>query len=99
VVESYNIVRAELNQHDEQLAEKPEIVALNKCDALTKAAITKKKKTLEKASGGEVFTISAASGTDLEPLLVTMLKTIIRYRGEQEPPPLPSHIAGGSPQD
>lgn len=99
VVESYETVRAELNQHSDALAEKPEIVALNKCDALTKAAITKKKKALEKASGGEVFTISAASAVDLEPLLVTMLKTIIRYRGEKEPPALPSHVLAGSPEE
>lgn len=96
VVASYETVRGEIEQYDDELAEKPEIVALNKCDALTKTALTKKKKALEKASGGPVFTISAASGTDLEPLLVEMMKTIIRYRGEKTPPPLPTHIAGGN---
>ena len=96
VVAAYETVRHELSEHDEDLAEKPELVALNKCDSMTKAEITKKKKALEKASGGPVFTISAAARTDLEPLLITMLQTIIDYRGIQEPPPLPTHIAGGN---
>ncbi|MDX2095040.1 MAG: GTPase ObgE [Alphaproteobacteria bacterium] len=99
VVAAYETVRHEIGQYDDELAEKPEIVALNKCDALTKAAITKKKKALEKASGGKVFTISAAARTELEPLLVTMLQTIGDYRGEQAPPPLPAFISGGSGDD
>jgi GTP-binding protein len=96
VVAAYETVRHELSEHDEDLAEKPELVALNKCDALSAPEIKKKKKALEKASGGPVFTISAAARTELEPLLVTMLQTIIDYRGIQEPPPLPTHIAGGN---
>lgn len=99
VVEAYKTVRAELAQYDDELAEKPEIVALNKCDSLTDAEIKKKKKALEKASGGKVFTISAAARTDIEPLLVTMLQTIIDYRGAQKPAPLPAHIAGGNPDE
>lgn len=99
VVASYRVVRGEIEQYDDELAEKPEIVALNKCDALTKTELTKKKKALEKASGGPVFTISAASGADLEPLLVEMMQTIIRYRGEKSPPPLLTHIAGGTIED
>ena len=99
VVEAYNTVRAELEQYDDELAEKPELVALNKCDSLTKAEITKKKKALEKASGGKVYTISAAARTDIEPLLVEMLQTIHKYRGEKQPAPLPAHIAGGKMDD
>lgn len=95
VVAAYQTVRGELNQYDDELAEKPEIVALNKCDSMTAAEIKKKKKALEKASGGAVFTISAAARTELEPLLVTLLQTITDYRGVQAPPPLPTHIAGG----
>lgn len=105
VVASYQTVRAEIEAFDPELAEKPEIVALNKCDALTKAEITRKKKALEKvirpqafvpSKGKEakamVYTISAAARTDLEPLLITMLQTIIDYRGEQAPPALPDFM-------
>ncbi len=96
VAAAYKTVRHELGAFSDELAEKPELVALNKCDALTAAEIKKKKKALEKASGGEVFTISAAARTDLEPLLVTMLQTIIEYRGEKEPPPLPDFVTQGN---
>ena len=92
VVAAYETVRAEISQYDDELAEKPEIVALNKCDSLKKTEITKKQKALAKASGGKVFTISAAARTDLEPLLVTMLQTIIDYRGEKEPPAIPEFM-------
>ena len=95
VVESYRVVRHELDEFDADLAAKPEIIALNKCDALTAAEIKKKKAALKKASGAEVYTISAAARTDLEPLLVVMLQTIIEYRGEQKPRPLPEWMHSG----
>ena len=94
VAAAYKTVRHELEEFDADLAAKPEIVALNKCDALSEAEIKKKKKALEKASNHDVFTISAAARTDLEPLLVTMLQTITDYRGEQSPPPLPFFVTG-----
>ena len=43
------------------LAEKPEIVALNKMDAIPKPALAKKRAALEKASGGKVYLISGVS--------------------------------------
>ena len=89
VAESYRIVRNELEEFDEQLAAKPEIVALNKCDSLTEAEIKKKKAALKKACNADVYTISAAAQTDLEPLLVTMMQTIQDYREEHNPKPVP----------
>ena len=99
VVAAYHTVRTEIEQYDDELGTKPELVALNKCDSMTAADIKKKKKALEKASGGSVFTISAAAREGIEPLLVAMLQTIIDYRGEKSPPPLPSFIAGGNIED
>ena len=86
VAESYATVRAELEAYDDALAEKPELVALNKCDAMTDAEIKKKKKALEKASGGKVYTISAAGVTGLDALLHDMLHTIEEYRGLKDEP-------------
>lgn len=94
VADAYQTVRTELEHFNDELAEKPELVALNKCDSLTAAEIKKKKKALEKISGGPVFTISAAARDGLDPLLVTMLQTIIEYRGEQKPAPLPDFMTG-----
>ena len=41
--------------------EKPEIVALNKIDAIPKAALAKKRAALEKASGHKVHLISGVT--------------------------------------
>lgn len=93
VTGAYKTVRAELEAYDDELAAKPELVALNKCDSLTDAEIKKKKKALEKASGAKVYTISAAGHQGLEPLLTDMLKTIEEYRGLREEP-RPSMLGG-----
>lgn len=99
VAGAYSTVRGELEAYDDALAEKPEIVALNKCDALKPAEIKKKLAALKKVMKHEIYTISAAAQTDLEPLLVKMLRTIHDYRGAQVPAPLPAHIAGGGEEE
>lgn len=99
VVASYRTVRAELEAYDEELAAKPEIVGLNKCDALKPAEIKKKLAALKKATKNPIFTISAAAQTDLQPLLTAMLKTIIDYRGEQKPKPIPDFMRSGGEEE
>ena len=49
VAAAYRTVRAELAAYSEALAEKPEIVALNKCDALTAEMIEERTAALEAA--------------------------------------------------
>jgi len=92
VVAAYDTVRTEIEAYDEALITKPGIIAINKCDALTAAEIKKKKKALEKHTGKPVFTISAAARTDLDALLLVMLKTIEDYRAEQNPTPPPAFM-------
>lgn len=88
VVAAYRTVRTELEAYDAELAAKPELVALNKCDALDDADIKAKKKALEKASKATVYTISAAGRTDIDPLLHDMMAAIEEYRGlKAEPRP------------
>src|SRR5471032_1260464 len=53
IAKIYKTIRAELEAYGKILTAKPEIVALNKSDAIPKAAIAKKKAALEKASGGK----------------------------------------------
>lgn len=77
VVESYEIIREELKQYSGEtaengLAQKEEIVALNKCDALTEEEIAKKKKALEKACGKKVYAISGVSKQGVEEILRLM---------------------------
>lgn len=80
VVGAYETIRAELEQYSEMLAEKEEIVALNKCDALLDEEIAEKIEALEEASGAEVFAISAISGKGVETVKRRLWQTIERER-------------------
>lgn len=80
VAGAYETIRAELEQYSDILAEKEEIVALNKCDALTKEEIGEKIESLEEVSGNEVFAISAVSGTGTEAVKRRLMQTIERER-------------------
>lgn len=86
VVAAYHTIRAELAAYSEMLAEKEEIVALNKCDALTEEEIAEKKAALEKASGNPVHCISAVTGEGVQDVLRALLAVIDAKRAaEQEP--------------
>jgi len=61
VVDAYRIIRKELELYEQGITDKPEVIALNKCDALTDKAIAEKKKVLEKATKQKVFPLSAIS--------------------------------------
>lgn len=61
VAEAYHVIRNELHEYLEDLADKPEIVVLNKIDSLYDDEIAEKKAALEEASGKTVMLCSAAS--------------------------------------
>ena len=84
VAGAYRTVREELAQYGGGLAEKVEVVALNKIDALAKAEITKKQKALAKASGQKVRTISGVAGMGLQEVLADLLTHILAARAERE---------------
>ncbi|MCS6876950.1 MAG: GTPase ObgE [Geminicoccaceae bacterium] len=69
IVKAYRTVRRELEAYGHGLAQKPEILCLNKCDALDARAIARKRRALAAAAGAPVFAISAATGRGLEPVL------------------------------
>lgn len=75
-VKNYKIIRKELELYDPLLSEKIEVVALNKCDALTPELIKKRKKALEKAAGSEVQCISGVSRDGIEQVLRLLLGNI-----------------------
>ncbi len=66
VVAAYATVRAELDAYGSVLRDKAEIVALNKCDALSEDAIAEKKTVLEKALGRDVHILSGISGMGVD---------------------------------
>jgi GTP-binding protein len=79
---AYRIVRAELAGYGAGLAEKPEVVALNKADAMTPQAKASRRKALERAVGKPVALISAATGDGVAQVLERLWAEIRRARGE-----------------
>jgi len=73
---AYRTVREELAGYGGGLAEKPEIVALNKTDAMTPQARASRLKALERACGQKVRLISGATGEGVAPLLGALAEIV-----------------------
>ena len=69
VAAAYRTVRGELAAYGAGLEAKPEIVALNKCDALAPAEAEARRALLAEAAGSNVAAISGAAGTGIEDIL------------------------------
>lgn len=76
VAANYTTIRHELEAYSEALAKKTEVLALNKCDALTEEEIAEKKAALEQVSGGQVYAISAAAQQGITPVLRQLLAVV-----------------------
>jgi GTP-binding protein len=76
IEQSYLIIRQELEQYHPDLPHKPEVIALNKCDALPLDIIEEKVKILEKISRKPVHQISAVAGQNVQNVLNDLLKYI-----------------------
>lgn len=83
IVEAYNTIRGELEAYGEGLDEKPELVALNKCDALGPELAADQAKTLEDAIGKKVFQISAISGQGVKDVLYPMWDEVKIMRAQR----------------
>ncbi|MDA0998364.1 MAG: GTPase ObgE, partial [Proteobacteria bacterium] len=86
VVGAYKTIRGELAAYGGGLAEKPEIVALNKIDALDAKTVTKKRKQLEKACRHEIRTISGVAGTNVKELTFEIERIILEARAAEKEP-------------
>ena len=80
VAAAYRTIRGELDAYDHSLGEKPEIVTLNKCDALDAQEISEKSKALSEASGAEVHTISAVAGDGMDTLVYRLIGEVRAWR-------------------
>src|SRR5262249_25922256 len=89
IARAYKTIRAERESYGHGLAEKPEIVILNKGDAIPPAAIKRKQRALEKASGGKVLVRSGVSGDGLDDVLAALAQAVAKARApdarRQEP--------------
>ncbi len=86
IVEAYNIIRGELEAYGAGLDEKPELVALNKCDALGPELAADQARILEEAIGKKVYQISAIAGMGMKDVLYPMWNEvkIMREQRAQE---------------
>ncbi|WP_031554368.1 GTPase ObgE [Parvularcula oceani] len=79
VAGAYSLVRRELSLYAEGLAEKPELVALNKVDALTEDVAADKARELEAACGTPPLLLSGAAGQGVQNAL-RRLMDMVRQR-------------------
>jgi GTPase len=85
--DAYKTVRAELAAYGQGLADKPEIVALTKADALTPEEIKQQTARLKRAAKKAPLVISAVTGAGVPEVLRALLGVIDAARGEEQPQP------------
>jgi len=83
VVRAWRTVREELAAYSGGLAEKPELLALNKADAMTPREAAARRAALAKAAGRPVALVSAATGQGVAPLLRALMSAIAEARRER----------------
>jgi GTP-binding protein len=76
VAGAYKTIRSELELYDAGLTEKPEIVVLNKVDALSPEEAKAKAKALKKASRSEPMLVSGVTHQGLEAVLYAVLRVL-----------------------
>jgi GTP-binding protein len=89
---AYRVVRRELAAYGEGLADKPEIVALSKVDALDEETRQKRLKALGRAAKKTPLALSSASREGVERALRALLRTI-DGAAEPDPSDLPTEPA------
>jgi len=77
---AYKTVREELSAYGHALADKPEIVALTKADALDPTAIKQQVARLQRAAKKKPFVVSAVSGNGVADVLRAVLAVIEQTR-------------------
>jgi GTP-binding protein len=84
IVEAYRTVRKELEAYGGGLSDKPEIVALNKCDCLLEEQVAEQRQILKDACGVEAETISGVSHQNVDHILQRLYQIILDARAEEE---------------
>lgn len=82
---AYRTIRHELKEYCDELVDKPEIIVLNKADALGEELAQDQAKTLSEAIGKEVFIMSAVSGENTKELLYKLAELVYKEKfGDDE---------------
>jgi GTP-binding protein len=80
VVDAWRTIRHELEAYGGGLADKPEIIVLNKTDAMTPREFSSRRAALAKASGAEVMGICAVTGEGVKEVLRALQNVINEAR-------------------
>jgi GTP-binding protein len=81
---AYKTIRSELAAYSELLAEKDEIVVLNKIDALPADEIKKKVASLKRTSKAEVLTCSGVTGQGVDSVLYRVVAALDADKADRE---------------
>jgi len=84
VAEAYQTIRNELAAYAADLADKPEIVALSKIDALTNEELQTRFEELRSASGKRPLLLSAVSGKGVNEALFAIIRQIENQQAEDQ---------------
>jgi GTP-binding protein len=87
ITKDYRTIVHELEAYDEELGDKPRILAMNKTDAMDAKQISDRRRALEKASGGPVHVISGVSGKGLTEVLRALHAVIEEAAPKEETGP------------
>ena len=84
--EKYTAIRRELEKYSTELAARPEIIALTKCEGLDEEIIAMQKTALQKAANNaEIVAISSQSGQGVKDLLRLLRRAVKAYRQREQP--------------
>ena len=83
---NYRTVRRELDAYGGGLPEKRELVALNKCDALSNQLIKDIKRSLEDETEKPVLVTSSIARTGLNEVLRRLVSEVVRHRADEKCP-------------
>ena len=86
VVGAWRTIRRELKAHGEGLADRAELLALNKVDALDPEARIAKTKALQKAARIKPLLVSGVSGEGVTEVLRAAWKKVLAKRAAEAPP-------------
>jgi GTPase len=84
VVQAWRTVREELAAYGGGLADKPEIVVLNKADAMTPRELSARRSALAKASGAPVLVMSGVAGTGVTEVLGALWERVAEARAARQ---------------
>jgi GTP-binding protein len=90
VVHAWRTVRAELADYGGGLADKPELLALNKADAMTPREIAARRSALSRAAGAPVHLVSGATGQGVPELLRALWPAVAEARAGRLAQALPA---------